>query len=67
MPAPYVPGEALTTVSFRVTVRDHARIRAQAAREGRRPTDLIRGATLAYLDTCASDQADTRTEQETQP
>lgn len=61
MPAPYVRGEPLLAAfSIRLHVRDDGRLRAQAAREGRRPTDLIRDATLAYLD-----RADTRTEQET--
>jgi hypothetical protein len=63
MPAPYVHGERLVTVSFRVSVRDEARIRARAAREGRTVTQLLRGAALDYVDGC--DRADTRTEQET--
>jgi hypothetical protein len=64
MPAPYVRGEPLVTVSFRVSIRDEARIRAQAAREGRNPTQLIRGATLAYLASCELASGVTRTEQE---
>lgn len=60
MPAPYVQGERLVTLSFRVNLRDEARIRAQAAREHRTPTQLIRGATLDYLDRAAN-----QTEQET--